>query len=257
MLNKTLINVFDAYFFSQDKKLLMTHENLTNSSIAGKATETEIRNGRGNAVFATISSDKTLTVTLESNVFDFNLLCLQCGVIPEKKVGDFYTEAKVYEITVTGTGVSANGTITLDKAPKNTKDVQVIDLKTDELIDSSKVSVQDTTLTLTGITTGRFKVIPYLYTATEKIESVTIEADKFSSAGVLVLKGMEVDANQVPANYIEIVIERAKPSSDFTIDAQSQLTGNKATITLQALKDEAGNLGIIKRIPVKSAVVTP
>lgn len=242
MLKKTLINVFDAYMYNQDGKLLMVHENLVNTSIAGNCDETEIRNGRGNSVFSTIASNKSLEVTLETNVFDFNLLCQQCGVSPVKKVGEFYTEAQVKTISA--------DTIILDKTPKEALDVQIIDVATDTLLTNGEdYSIKDDEVTFVG-TTGEVKVAPYLYVETEEVETITITADSFSQAGVLVLKGLEVDENQKPANYIEIVIERAKPSSSFTIDAQAELTGNNTTVTLKAMKDSKGNLGYIRRIPV-------
>lgn len=242
MLTKSLINVFDAYMYDAEGRLLMVHENLTNTSIAGNCDETEIKNGKGNTLYSSISSNKTLEVTLESNVFDFNLLCLQCGIDPIKEVGDFYTDAKVYTIV--------GNKITLDKEPKSVADVQIVKISSDEVLASSSYTVTGKEVTFTSVT-GDVKVVPYLYTETEAIETVTIEADSFSSAGKLVLKGLEVDANQKPSNYVDIIIERAKPSSSFTIDAQAELTGNSATITFKALKDSYGNLGRIVRKAVK------
>lgn len=45
--NKSLINVFDAYFYL-DGKIALVHENLTNSSISSTVQNSLIKNGRGN-----------------------------------------------------------------------------------------------------------------------------------------------------------------------------------------------------------------
>lgn len=47
MLNKKVINVFDAYFYI-DGKIALIQENLTSSSISSTVQNALIKNGRGN-----------------------------------------------------------------------------------------------------------------------------------------------------------------------------------------------------------------
>ena len=45
-----------------------------------------------------------------------------------------------------------------------------------------------------------------------------------------------VDENQKATDYVEIVIEKCKPASDFTISSASEINnGNDNTMTLSAL----------------------
>ena len=65
-----LLDVFDLYCYdSETGKLLFMSENLTQSSISGTADESEVRNGRGNNLFATVSPDCKPT-PFAKNIFD-------------------------------------------------------------------------------------------------------------------------------------------------------------------------------------------
>ena len=90
------------------------------------------------------------------------------------------------------------------------------------------------------------------YASVGKAKEIKIAADKFASAGKLVLKSVMVDENQKATDYVEIVIEKCKPASDFTISAASEINnGNDNTMRLTALADEKGNLGYIHLIPIE------
>lgn len=244
MNNKTLLNVFDAYFYIKDKLVFMS-ENLTNSSIKGEATENEIKNGIGNATWATISSSKTLEVELQTNVFDFPLLATLSGTSIATGSGTAYCAPIVATVT------STEKTITLKETPLDSTKIEIYDLTTDKLVTSSDYTILEKVVTFTS-KTGEFKVMPYEYTITGELETITISADKFSEAGKLILKTIEVDKNNKPIADVEVVIERAKPASSFTLNSQSELSGSDNTITLKALKDNSGNLGVIKRMPIVS-----
>ena len=57
MINKKIINVFDAYFYL-DGKIAMIHENLTSSELSSTVQNSLIKNGRGNKTWASIDYDK-------------------------------------------------------------------------------------------------------------------------------------------------------------------------------------------------------
>lgn len=242
MLNKKVINVFDAYFYI-DGKIALIQENLTSSSISSTVQNALIKNGRGNKTWASIDYDKELNVELQSNVLDFNQIALSCGSAIVKGATTVYSEAKVYTIAETK--------IKLDKAPLTTDEVQIVKVDTDEVLESSSYAISGSDVTFTSVT-GDVKVLPYTYTSVEGAKEIVISADKFAQAGKLVLKSVMVDELQKVTDEVEIVIEKCKPASDFTISASGDISnGNDNTLSLKALASEDGSLGKIHLIPIE------
>lgn len=243
MVKKSIINVFDAYLYLNGK-IALIQENLTNSSISSTVQNSLIKNGRGNKQWASIDYDKTLDVELQTNVIDFNQIAMAAGSAIVEGATTVYTEAKVH--TISGTK------ITLDKEPLVSSEVQIIEVATDKVLkETTDYTISGTDVTFTSIT-GDVKVLPYTYTSAEGAKEITIAADKFATAGKLVLKSVMVDENQKATDYVEIVIEKCKPASDFTISSASEINnGNDNTMTLSALVDDKGNLGYIHLIPIE------
>lgn len=244
MLVKSLLNVFDAYF-KIDGKTLFLSENLTQSSIKGDAQSKEIKNGKGNALWGEIESDKSLEVTLESNVIDFGLLALQCGTKVLTGSGTAFATAQVL------TPDKSTKKITLAQTPLYSNKVEIYDIATDTLVQSSAYTISGKDVTFTGVQ-GDVKVLPYEYECSN-YETITIASDKFASAGELVLIGAEVDNKNKVVAEIQIIIPIAKPSSSFDMSSQSSMGDANNSVTIKALKDSKGNLGYIKRIPVVQA----
>lgn len=243
MLNKKVLNVFDAYFYL-DGKIALVQENLTDSSISSTVQNSLIKNGRGNKTWASIDYDKELNVELQTNVIDFNQIALSAGSAIVEGATTVYTEAKVH--TISGTK------ITLDKEPLVSSEVQIIEVATDKVLkETTDYAISGTDVTFTSIT-GDVKVLPYTYTSVAGAKEIKIAADKFASAGKLVLKSVMINEGQKATDYVEIVIEKAKPASDFTISSSSEVSnGNDNTMTLTALADDKGNLGYIHLIPIE------
>lgn len=242
MLNKKVINVFDAYFYL-DGKIALVHENLTSSELSSTVQNSLIKNGRGNKTWASIDYDKELNITLQSNVLDLNQIALSCGSAIVEGSTTVYSEAVVKKIHETK--------ITLDQTPLATKDVQIIEIATDKVLtETTDYSISGKDVTFTSVT-GDVKVLPYPYTSLETAKQIIISADKFASAGKLVLKSVMIDERQKVTDEVEIIIEKAKPASDWTINSSSEINnGNDTTLTLTALADDKGNLGYINYIPV-------
>ena len=243
MVKKSIINVFDAYLYLNGK-IALIQENLTNSSISSTVQNSLIKNGRGNKQWASIDYDKTLDVELQTNVIDFNQIAMAAGSAIVEGATTVYTEAKVH--TISGTK------ITLDKEPLVSSEVQIIEVATDKVLkETTDYTISGTDVTFTSIT-GDVKVLPYTYTSVAGAKEIKIAADKFATAGKLVLKSVMVDENQKATDYVEIVIEKCKPASDFTISSASEINnGNDNTMTLSALVDDKGNLGYIHLIPIE------
>lgn len=243
MLNKKVLNVFDAYFYL-DGKIALVQENLTDSSISSTVQNSLIKNGRGNKTWASIDYDKELNVELQTNVIDFNQIALSAGSAIVEGATTVYTEAKVYTISETK--------IKLAKEPLVSSEVQIIEVATDKVLkETTDYTISGTDVIFTSIT-GDVKVLPYTYTSVAGAKEIKIAADKFASAGKLVLKSVMINEGQKATDYVEIVIEKAKPASDFTISSSSEVSnGNDNTMTLTALADDKGNLGYIHLIPIE------
>lgn len=243
MVKKSIINVFDAYLYLNGK-IALIQENLTNSSISSTVQNSLIKNGRGNKTWASIDYDKELNVELQTNVIDFNQIALSAGSAIVEGATTVYTEAKVH--TISGTK------ITLAKEPLVSSELQIIEVATDKVLkETTDYTISGTDVTFTSIT-GDVKVLPYTYTSVASAKEIKIAADKFASTGKLVLKSVMIDEGQKATDYVEIVIEKAKPASDFTISSSSEVSnGNDNTMTLTALADDKGNLGYIHLIPIE------
>lgn len=233
-----LLDVFDLYCYdSETGKLLFMSENLTQSSIQGTADESEVRNGRGNNLFATLSSNKTLTIECTTNAFSFDSLAFMAGTTVHTGEGVSYTSTQKIKL--------ASGSLALAKEPANVAEVQVFK-------DGVEVEVQvsGSTATITGGVDGaEYLVMPYSYESTEEAQEIEIKAQDFPSACKVVLKGVERDQNSKIVADMSFIFDRAKPQNDFTIDTSSELSAKDTTITLKVLNNN-GTLAKIVREPI-------
>lgn len=226
-----LCDVFDCYFYDSNDNLVFMSENLTSSDITGSADESEVRNGRGNGLFAKIYSNKKIDITLKTNAFDFSTVALLAGTSVGTGVGTCYTPAL--------TLIVKEGEIVLPHAPKNKDKVELF-------IDGEKVTSINATflknvVTLTSATDGdEVRVMPYEYempTGGDEYKQITIGANDFPSAGKLVLKGIEKNKLTQVYKDLTIVIGQAQPSSDFSLSTSSQVEATETEIKLSALVD--------------------
>ena len=233
-----LLDVFDLYCYdSVTGKLLFMSENLTQSSIKGSADESEVRNGRGNNLFATLSSNKTLTIECTTNAFSFDSLAFMAGTTVHTGEGVSYTSTQKIKL--------ASGSLSLAEEPANANEVQVF---------KNGVEVQGTVsgknITITGGQDGaEYLVMPYAYESTEEAQEIEIKAQDFPSACKVILKGVERDQNSKIVADMSFIFDRAKPQNDFSIDTSSELSAKDTTITLKVLNNN-GTLAKIVREPI-------
>ena len=234
-----LLDVFDLYCYdSETNKLLFMSENLTQSSISGTADESEVRNGRGNNLFATLSSNKTLTIECTTNAFSFDSLAFMAGTAVHTGEGVSYTSTQRLKL--------AGTKLTLAKEPQNTAEVQVFK----DGVEVQNVQVSGTQVTITGGQEGaEYLVMPYSYASSEQAEEIVINAQDFPSACKVVLKGVERDQNSKIVADMSFIFDRAKPQNDFSIDTSSELSAKDTTITLKVLNSN-GKLATIVREPI-------
>ena len=199
-----LLDVFDLYCYdSETNKLLFMSENLTQSSITGTADESEVRNGRGNNLFATLSSNKTLTIECTTNAFSFDSLAFMAGTTVHTGQGVSYTSTQKIKLS--------SGQLALAKEPANANEVQVFkDGKEVADISVSGSNIQVTS----GIEGAEYLVMPYSYESSAEAEEIEIKAQDFPSACKVVLKGIERDANSKVIADMSFIFNRAKPQND-------------------------------------------
>ena len=234
-----LLDVFDLYCYDAETgKLLFMSENLTQSSISGTADESEVRNGRGNNLFATLSSNKTLTIECTTNAFSFDSLAFMAGTKVITGQGLGYTAAQRLKLS--------GGKLTLAEEPANTSEVQVFK----DGVEVSNVQVSGKNVTITAGQDGaEYLVMPYSYQDSGDFEEIVIKAQDFPSACKVVLKGVERDRNSKIVADMSFIFDRAKPQNDFAIDTSSELSAKDTTLTLKVLNSD-GTLARIVRKPI-------
>ena len=234
-----LLDVFDLYCYdSETGKLLFMSENLTQSSISGTADESEVRNGRGNNLFATLSSNKTLTIECTTNAFSFDSLAFMAGTSVHTGQGVSYTSTQKLKL--------AGTTLTLAEEPQNTAEVQVFK----DGVEVQNIQVSGTQVTISGGSEGaEYLVMPYSYTSTHEAEEIVINAQDFPSACKVVLKGVERDQNSKIVADMSFIFDRAKPQNDFSIDTSSELSAKDTTSTRRVVSSSC-KLATIGREPI-------
>lgn len=238
-----LLDVFDVY--AKDKttgKYIFQQENLTSSAINGTADVVEVRNGRGNALFATLMNNKSITVEVSSNVFSFEQIAMLAGTtVSDNATGVTYAPAQ----TIT---CSTPGQIELEVAAKEGETVEVF--KDGKVV--AGASVEGTTVTISAAQVGEvYKVLPYKVDfSMGDYDVIDIKTDDFPEAVELIIKGVERDANSKVVAELTFVFDRCRPSSDFSLSTSSSGEPSENTITFNALNSD-GSLAKIYRKEVK------
>ena len=240
MFNKIIFNVFNSYF-KVNGVTVLANENLTSASISRTVQEAIIKNGIANKTWSKLEYDAELNIEMASNVMSFEQIAMSCGSAIVEGATTDYTMAEKYDVE--------GNAIQLKEIPLNEDELEIVDIATDKLIESSGYSVSGKDVTLTASAPEGVKVLPYKYTA-QNASKITISSDKFSEAGELVLETYAVDNQAKITDKVTIVIHKAKPSSNFTIATSADVSsGNDNTTTVVALDNE-GSFGEIILTPV-------
>ena len=235
-----LCDVFDAYFYDAQGNLVFMSENLTSSDITGSADEKEVRNGRGNGLFAKLYSNKKIEVSLKTNAFDFSTVALLAGTTVGTGKGTCYTPSLIQT-------VDDSNEVVLPYTPKYKDKVEIYN--NGALVNSSDYSFKNNTITFTGLTEGEeVMIMPYEFDmpGNDEYKEIVIRADQFPTAGKLVLKGVE--KNKSAENYkdLTIIIDKAQPASDFSLSTSSEVDATETEIKLSALVDNGRLMRVIE-----------
>ena len=234
-----LLDVFDVY--GRDKttgKYIFQQENLTSSAINGTADKVEVRNGRGNALFATLMNNKSITVEIASNVFSFDQIAMLAGTkVSDNVAGVTYAPMQVITCKTAGQ-------IELEEKPKNNQEVEIFK----NGVPVTGASISGKTVTIAEAQVGDvYKVLPYkIDFVAGAYDVIDIKAEEFPEAIELILKGAERDANGKVVAELTFVFDRCKPSSDFSLSTSSSNEPAENTITFDALNSD-GSLAKIYR----------
>lgn len=240
MFNKRIFNVFNSYF-KVNGVTVLANENLTSASISRTVQEAIIKNGIANKTWSKLEYDAELNIEMASNVMSFEQIAMSCGSAIVDGATTDYTMAEKYDVE--------GNAIELKEVPLNEDEIEIVDIATDKLLQSSDYSISGKAVTFTASTPEGVKVLPYKYTA-QNASKITISSDKFSEAGELVLETYAVDNQAKITDKVTIVIHKAKPSSNFTIATSADVSsGNDNTTTVVALDNE-GSFGEIILTPV-------
>lgn len=240
MFNKRIFNVFNSYF-KVNGVTVLANENLTSASISRTVQEAIIKNGIANKTWSKLEYDAELNIEMASNVMSFEQIAMSCGSAIVEGATTDYTMAEKYDVE--------GNAIELKEVPLNDDEIEIVDIATDKLLQSSDYSISGKAVTLTASAPEGVKVLPYKYTA-QNASKITISSDKFSEAGELVLETYAVDNQAKITDKVTIVIHKAKPSSNFTIATSADVSsGNDNTTTVVALDNE-GSFGEIILTPV-------
>lgn len=235
-----LCDVFDAYFYDAQGNLVFMSENLTSSDITGSADEKEVRNGRGNGLFAKLYSNKKIEVSLKTNAFDFSTVALLAGTTVGTGKGTCYTPSLIQTL-------NEDNEVVLPYEPKVVSKVEIY--HNGELVEASKYSITNNTVAFTELVDGDEVIImPFEFEmpGNDEYKEIVIRADQFPTAGKLVLKGVE--KNKSAENYkdLTIIIDKAQPASDFSLSTSSEVDATETEIKLSALVNNGRLMRVIE-----------
>lgn len=237
-INKNLIvDVFDAYVYDSEGNLLMKSENLTEAGISSSMDQEEVRNGKGNKVFAIINKNKSMEVTLTENTFDFQALAYKNGTKVVKGNGVGSVGTQVLKAT-DSEGIK----VTLAKAPLNNKVVSYCNGKAVE----GAVSGTEVTYA-TGVTAGQMVTVEPYECAIETAEKIVIKASEFPQANRIILQTVELSPEMKHVANIYVVIDKATPDGAWELNTQSERQPSDSAVKFKVAVNDQDELATILR----------
>lgn len=236
-----LIDVFESYYYQMvagKRKLVFMSQNMTSTGISNSQTETEVRNGAGNGLFATLSGQKDVTVKLSENVFSFEFLSMMTG-------SNIITAAGVGITSPQNFTVGATKKVTLSETPITSSEIEIYEGST--LIASAGYTISAKDITFTTQPTKAITVMPYKYATADTAKTITVSGDTFAQGGELWLKGVIKDNLERAKAYVWFVFPNVKPTGSFDINTASEKQAQEMSVEMKVLKDSSNNLYSIHR----------
>lgn len=234
--NYFLIDIYDMVLVDKKTKEIIVSDTLTNCSIECTTSSTTVQGGKGNAVLATLSSSKEITITTEMPTFNFDLLARQMGADIIKAAG------KTMKIE----------TLTLDSSKSATLSATPADTSVDIFGESGKQSATVTTNKIT-VTEGKegdiVKVCYEINTTAENTEIVELNANNFPTGLEMYLISILIDNEENIVADITYHFPSVKMSADFSQSTASERDANPSTYTFTVIGNggKLGTLEVVKR----------
>lgn len=238
MIDKKIVcDVFDAYYYTPEGRLICMSKNLTKADITGDSDEQEVRNGRGNGLWSILNSNKSVEIKLTTNVFDFETLAYMAGTEVGTGKGTMFTNSYEYEVI--------NGMLPIHKIPLR-EDVSKLNIFCgEELLDTSDFVIKNKgqanmyiSLETDKYNGKQLSVMPYEFEPDseerKEIKQINIEIDKFPKSCYLLLKGIEKNQDNSIVNELTIKIKKAIPSANFSFATSSEVSPSDTEVTLKA-----------------------
>ena len=240
--NKTLIvDVFDAEL-KKDGKTVFYSKNLTSTNLSNEIEQEEVRNGKGNALFAVLNKNKSAKITLGTNVFSFATICMTSGAEIVTGAGVGYAPIKEYTL-------ASDKSIALEHKPLDSTALQFINTKTGEEVTGVYAQEGDK-VTFDALSEGDLvRCMTYKFESPDNSSVITVNAEDYATGGELILTTYERNADNKIIADIAIVCQRVIPDGNWELNTQSEVQPTDLEITLNVMKDEEGNLYKIIRTP--------
>lgn len=221
-----------------DKKTkeVIISDTLTSCGIECTTSSVTVQGGKGNAVLATLSSSKEITVTTEMPTFNFDLLARQMGADIIKAAG------KTMKIE----------TLTLDSSKSATLSATPADTSVDVFSESGKQSATVTTNKITVAEGKEGDIVKVCYevnTTAENTEVVEINADNFPTGLEMYLISILIDNEENIVADVTYHFPSVKMSADFSQSTASERDANPSTYTFTVIGNggKLGTLEVVKR----------
>lgn len=242
LVAKNLIYDIFNFTFYKDGKVVCYSKNLTAAGISCEISETEVKNGQGNGLFAVIKTGKDIKVTTTSNVFDFRTLALNNGT-------DVYTGAGTAYTTYFETTVAATNKITLPKAPLGGASSVHIEKADGTKLDGT-IANTDYTISTSGVTTGeKVKVYPYKYQSDATAERIIVNANDYATGGTAVLQTYVRNADGNVIGELIFEFPRALPAGNWNIDTTSEASPMETKLDFKIAKETSDRMMEIIYLP--------
>ncbi len=234
--NYFLVDIYDMVLVDKKTKEIIISDTLTSCGIDCTTSSTTVQGGKGNAVLATLSSSKEITITTEMPTFNFDLLARQMGADIIKAAGK---TMKIETLTL-----DEKGSATLSATPAGTS-VTVFGesgKKTATAL-GGKITIAE------GKGGDTVKACYEVNTTQENTEVVEINAKNFPTGVEMYLTSILIDNEENIVADITYHFPSVKMSADFSQSTASERDANPSTYTFTVIGNggKLGTLEIVKR----------